>query len=104
MSESENESWLVDLLEKRRSGLKATLTKVRNGDGSVNVDDHDVVVNVEAGTTGFVVDTKPDLSVAHVTPWLWISSQDVPAHPTILQSLNVTHVLSLLPAFQVPQS
>jgi len=48
---------------------------------------------------GFVVDTKPDLTVGEVRPWLFISSQDVPNQINLITTHGITDILSLLPGF-----
>jgi hypothetical protein len=46
---------------------------------------------------GFVVDTKPDLQVGVVRPWLLVGSWDAAADPLTLRAHGCTHVLSLVP-------
>ncbi len=101
---AEDENALAQLLQKKLRGLKPTVTKVTKCDGSVEFYDHETIVKTGGSGTelGFVVDTKPDMSVAEVRPWLLISSQDVPTEVPLLQSLGVTHIISLLPGYTLP--
>lgn len=105
MSENRENS-LARLLQRKRSQLRSNLTKVTNLDGTVNIFDHGNCIPTDKLITGsgFVVDTKPDLSVGKITPWLYVSSQDVPSDAKLLEELDVTHVLSLLPGFHLPEN
>ena len=104
MSEGEsNTSFLSLLLQKKKSKLQPTETKVTKSDGTVTIFKHQGLENIstEVGSYGFVVDTKPDLTVGVVQPWLLISSQDVPNDLSLIQQFGITHILSLLPGFEL---
>lgn len=86
----------LDEIRKKKEGLSHTETLVRDADGTVFVED------VQSGSRafqsvsiGYVVDTKPDLSVAKVLPGLLMGSQDVTQCQNVLEEYNVSHILSL---------
>jgi len=65
-----NNLW-QSLLEERRKKLRATETKVTLCDGSVFVENRNesgerVLTKQETKSSGFVVDTKPDLQVIYL--------------------------------------
>lgn len=73
--------------------LKPTTTLVRKRDGTVEVHHSDGTVTNETRRTDqnqnnlecdgrefYVIDTKPDHQCAEILPWLFLSSQDVPAY------------------------
>jgi len=102
MSEADTSSLLSQLLQKKMSKLQPTQTKVTSVDGSVSIYGNQGSQNISNSNIksfGFVVDTKPDLTVGTVLPWLLISSQDVPNDLNLMSQCGVTHVLSLLPDF-----
>jgi atypical dual specificity phosphatase len=101
------------LLQRRKAKLQQTQTKVTGTDGRVTIYENQGTQQTLTATPtshsssshgyGFVVDTKPDLSLGTVLPWLLISSQDVPNEAGVMREVGVTHVLSLLPGFQLNQ-
>lgn len=52
---------------------------------------------VNSKCPGFVIDTKPDLRISSVTPYLYVGSQDVANDVEILTKFKVSHILSLVP-------
>jgi len=46
-------------------------------------------------TLGYVVDTNPDLQVGNILPELYLSSVDVAAELTQIETLGITHVLNV---------
>lgn len=103
-------SVLEELLQKKKAaGLRPTTTKITHVDGSVHYSSGTgtggggEVVKSEEKTHGFVVDLKPDLSVGQVLNWLFVSGQDVPCDARIMKTFGITHVLSLLPGFGLPE-
>jgi hypothetical protein len=52
---------------------------------------------------GYVVDHDPDLIIGNVDEHVLFGSQDVAADGCLLASLNVTHVLNLVPDSNLPQ-
>lgn len=105
--QEEAPSALQNLLQsKLKKGLKATQTRLTNLDGSQTLLEHcgsQVVSSPQKSASGygFVVDTKPDLTVGQVFPWLFISSQDVAQDVAHLSRHKISHILSLLPGFQL---
>jgi len=83
------------LLEKGRLKLKATATRVTNPDGRVFIEEDGMLKQTEENSTGFVVDTKPDLSVGRVASWLYLAGQDVAADQSIIRDLGVSRILNV---------
>ena len=76
--------------------LKPTVTKVTTPDGQVFREDSKGSDRRLLGKgPGYVVDTKPDLGVAHVIQGLCMGSQDVVQSLDLLRAHHITHVLSL---------
>jgi len=106
-SEGASESGFAQLLKNRlKKGLVPTQTKVTQQDGSVKLFESKGLTQIQSEislnmTYGFVVDTKPDLTVGEVRPWLLVSSQDVASDVGIVKDLGITHILSLLPGFEL---
>ena len=84
-------------LRDAKSLLKPTVTRVTRVDGAVTLEQGDTVLSVDDGqrSAGYVVDTEPDLQVAEILPWLFISSQDVAADLNILRDNNISHILNV---------
>jgi len=101
-SGSQSSSFLNQLQTKLKKGLRPTSTTFTSSDGTVTVFKNQGSV-AEAGSSiksyGFVVDTKPDLSIGKVRNWLFISSQDVPNDLILIKNNKISHILSLLPGF-----
>jgi atypical dual specificity phosphatase len=105
--------FLDQLQSKLKKGLRSTTTAVTSLDGSVVIlkNQGSLLLSEDAETNsslsvhnkqfGFVVDTKPDLSVGVIRPWLFISSQDVPNDIILIKTHMITHILSLLPGFEL---
>ncbi|CAG7836380.1 unnamed protein product [Allacma fusca] len=98
-------SSLLSQLQGKLKKLQPTQTKLTRADGQVSYFQNQGLEKLdtasERSTFGFVVDTKPDLTCGKVLPWLFVSSQDVPQDLRIVQELEITHILSLLPGFQL---
>ena len=76
-------------LDKIRTKLKPTVTRVTSADGKVHHESGGVVTDqdVEVNGPGYVVGMAPDLTLSQILPWLFMSSQDVAADQKILRSL-----------------
>jgi len=109
---NQGSSSLQDQLKSRlKKGLKPTSTKFISLDGSVTVLQNQGSELLDTKqpqsqqkTFGFVVDTKPDLSIGEVRPWLFLGSQDVPNDFDLVSKHGITHILSLLPDFELVDS
>ena len=75
-------------IDKIRTKLKPTVTRVTTADGKVHHEAGGVVTDqeVEVSGPGYVVDMTPDLTLSQILPWLFMSSQDVAADQNILRS------------------
>jgi len=107
-SSTEPESALQAMLKRKlRTGLQPTQTKVTLPTGEITFYHNQGQEKLrpasceERKSFGFVVDLKPDLTTGCVFHWLIISSQDVPQEVSIVGTLGVTHILSLLPGFEL---
>lgn len=103
-SSSSSSTLLSQLLQKKmKDGLNPARTRTTYPDGTVQYfSAQGSCCDLEDKTEksyGFVVDEKPDLTVGEVTPWLFVSSQDVPNDAALVRKHNISHVLSLLPGF-----
>ena len=62
---------LAERLSAAKCQLSATTTKITTVDGRVYVEKNGMVTLQEETSAGFVVDTKPDLTVSLILPpWL----------------------------------
>lgn len=85
---------LKSLIENKKSRLKSCKTVVTTALGQryeeVNGEKREL-----PPATPFVVDDKPDLQIACVTPGLFLSSQDPVANIEILQEHEILRILSI---------
>ena len=84
-------------LDKIRTKLKPTVTRVTTADGKVHHEAGGVVTehDDEVRGPGYVVDTAPDLTLSMILPWLFMSSQDVATDQMMLRQNNITNVLNV---------
>ena len=86
-------------LISNKSRLKPTVTRVTRADGQVHLETEQGSKvapghNQEKKSPGYVVDTKPDLTLSQILPWMYLSSQDVAADINILRlvTFQVTQI------------
>merc|ERR1719221_382812 len=72
-------------LTNTRARLRPTVTRVTRPDGKILLERDGESEETSQSAPGFVVDTKPDLSVSQILPWLYLSSQDVAAGLDIIR-------------------
>lgn len=85
----------IETIVTTESGL--VFKEIKSADGFIR----QPVLNQQ--TCGFIVDTKPDLSVGHVFKFLYFGSQDIACNPSILKALQITDILSVgvaVPAYE----
>ena len=87
-------------LSDTKGRLKPTVTRVTRPDGRVRLEREGRTEETSEREAGFVIDTKPDLSLSLVSgegltdllysvqilPWLYLSSQDVAGDSVLLRS------------------
>lgn len=61
-----------------------------------------VRVKLDKTTCGFVIDTKPNLTVSCVLPWLFFGAQDVTHDNELPPLLNKSHAIDLILSIGVP--
>lgn len=90
----------LDQLKNKKKNLESTETKVTTESGLVfkeiklaNGFRVQPVLNERA--CGFIVDTNPDLSVGSMFEFLYFGSQDVACDASILNTLQITDILSV---------
>ena len=77
---------LASRLAAAKSNLRQSTTRVTCPDGKVYLEHEGVQIYTDEESAGFVVDTKPDLSLSEIiSPWLFLGSQDVAADKSILR-------------------
>ena len=77
---------LAEELSAARSKLNATTTEITTVDGEVYIEKNGMMTKQEEKSCGFVVDTKPDLTLSLILPpWLFLGSQDVAADSELLR-------------------
>ncbi|CAL4116430.1 unnamed protein product [Meganyctiphanes norvegica] len=91
---------LAEQLANKKGGLRPTKTQVTTPEGTVyienrNVDGSVTIEPIPLATSGFVVDTKPDLRYSHILDKVVIGSQDVAHDLDILTKNKVTHILNV---------
>ena len=77
---------LAERLSAAKCQPSATTTKITTVDGRVYVEKNGKMTLQEETSAGFVVDTKPDLTLSLILPpWLFLGSQDVAADTELLR-------------------
>ena len=86
----------------KRNSLNKTETIIRNHNGSsekYKIDENGVSfiseITPPESFQGFLVDTKPDLSVDEIIPHLYLSSDYVARSLEILKKMKITHILNV---------
>lgn len=90
----------LNQLQNKKVNLKSVETKVITESGLVfkeikSADGIEKKFILNERTCGFIVDTKPDLYVGNVFKFLYFGSQDVASDINILNSLQITDILSV---------
>lgn len=88
---------LLEGIKSKRFKLSHTDTILKDVNGMTYMEDiHKGTMEVTStGGLGYIVDTKPDFTVAQVLPGLLMGSQDVANSLPLLQEHGITHILSL---------
>ena len=77
---------LAEKLSSAKLKLNATTTKITTVEGEVYIEKNGKMTKQEEKSCGFVVDTKPDLTLSLILPpWLFLGSQDVAADSELLR-------------------
>ena len=77
---------LAEKLSAAKSKLNATTTKITTVEGEVYLEKNGKLTKQEEKSSGFVVDTKPDLTLSLIlAPWLLLGGQDVAADSELLR-------------------
>lgn len=91
---------LAEQLAKKKGVLRPTQTQVTTPEGTVyienrNIDGTITIEPIPLASSGFVVDTKPDLRYSHVLDKVVLGSQDVAHDLDILTKNKITHILNV---------
>lgn len=90
----------LDQLKNKKKNLESVETKVTTESGLVFkeiklADGFKVQSVLNERVCGFIVDTNPDLSVGSMFEFLYFGSQDVACDASILNTLQITDILSV---------
>eukprot|EP00095_Tigriopus_kingsejongensis_P003749 maker-scaffold911_size81771-snap-gene-0.20 protein:Tk03749 transcript:maker-scaffold911_size81771-snap-gene-0.20-mRNA-1 annotation:"dual specificity protein phosphatase 19" len=93
---------LLKGLQTRKKTLKHAKTRVRTMDGKLVEEEFQSTTGntltrtlSDESEVPFIVDLKPDLQVAQVTPFLYLGSQDAAGDLQVLHDSNITHILNV---------
>lgn len=90
----------LNQLKIKKNNLKSVETKVTTESGLVFkeiklADGNKEKLMLNERTCGFIIDTTPDLSVSNIFEFLYFGSQDVASDTDILNTLQITDILSV---------
>ncbi|XP_060852471.1 dual specificity protein phosphatase 19 [Rhopalosiphum padi] len=90
----------LNQLKSKKNSLKSVETKVITESGLIFkeiklADGFKKQCLLNEQTYGFIVDSNPDLNAGHVFEFLYFGSQDIACDPNILNTLQITDILSI---------